>query len=124
MDIKISNASLVLLNLTLQFIAIEQLAQIIRKIYDGLNDGGACILTEKIILQNKNSDRLFQQMHENFKLANKYSQLEISQKRKALENVLVRESLEVHTQRLTQSGFTNVNTWFQCMNFVSILAIK
>lgn len=123
-DTEINNASFVLLNLTLQFIPIDYRDEVIQKIYRGLNHGGACLITEKIIMQDASTDQLFKQLHENFKRANQYSQLEISQKRKALENVLIREDLETHKQRLINAGFTSVAVWFQCINFVSIIAIK
>lgn len=123
-DVKFENASVVILNLTLQFLPISQRKQLLENIYQGMRSGGACILTEKIILKNSSNEILFQQLHEKFKAANNYSQLEISQKRKALENVLVRESLEEHQDRLNDIGFSSIETWFQCINFVSLLAIK
>ena len=123
-DVRIHNASVVVLNLTLQFLPIDQRRQVLKNIYDGLIAGGVCILTEKIIMNDLNNENLFQQLHAKFKAANQYSQLEISQKRKALENVLVQEPLQAHRQRLTQTGFKNVIPWFQCINFVSLLAIK
>ena len=123
-DVTIENASFVLLNLTLQFVPIDQRTQVIDNIYQGLNKNGACVLTEKIIVQDPATEELFQQLHERFKSANKYSQLEISQKRKALENVLLRENLATHKQRLLDVGFASVSVWFQCLNFVSLLAIK
>jgi tRNA (cmo5U34)-methyltransferase len=123
-DIDIQNASVIILNLTLQFLPLNKRHKLLEKIATGLNPGGVCILTEKIIFKNTASEDLFQQLHIHFKSANQYSQLEISQKRKAIENVLIRESLEEHQQRLTDVGFTNVTTWFQCLNFVSLLAVK
>lgn len=123
-DIKIENASFVLLNLTLQFVPLEQRQRVIEGIYQGLNKGGACLLTEKVVAADPETDRLLQELHENFKSANDYSQLEISQKRKALENVLLRESIASHQQRFYDAGFTLVTSWFQCMNFVSMIAVK
>ena len=123
-DINISNTSVVVLNLTLQFLPLDQRQKLLEKIFSGMNPGGVCILTEKVVFENNVSEDLFQSLHTNFKSANQYSQLEISQKRKAIENVLIRESIEQHQQRLTDVGFNNVITWFQCLNFVSLLAIK
>ena len=123
-DISIEDAAVIILNLTLQFIPITERDTIIKQLYQGLNSGGACILTEKIELEKEVDDQLFRELHENFKRANLYSELEISQKRKALENVLLRESLATHKERLHQAGFRQVQVWFQCLSFVSILAIK
>ncbi len=123
-DIDIQNASVVVLNLTLQFLPLDQRYKLLKKIVTGMNPGGACILTEKITLEDSSTEHLFQTLHTNFKSANQYSQLEISQKRKAIENVLIRESLNDHQQRLTNVGFNNVIVWFQCLNFVSLIAVK
>lgn len=123
-NIKVENASFVLLNLTLQFVPLEQRQRVIEGIYRGLNKHGACLLTEKIVAEDPESEQLLQELHENFKSANNYSQLEISQKRKALENVLLRENLAQHQQRFYDAGFSLVTSWFQCMNFVSIIAVK
>ncbi len=123
-NVKVDNASVVVLNLTLQFLPIEQRKPLLENIYKGLLPGGVCILTEKIISRKSSTENLFQNLHENFKAANNYSQLEISQKRKALENVLIREPIEDHQTRLKEIGFSSVDTWFQCINFVSMLAIK
>ena len=65
-----------------------------------------------------------QTLHVNFKSANQYSQLEISQKRKALDKVLLPETTSSHIQRFYDAGFSQVTIWFQCMNFVSMIAKK
>jgi tRNA (cmo5U34)-methyltransferase len=63
-------------------------------------------------------------LHHDFKRANGYSDLEISQKRTALENVLISETVPQHQTRLQKSGFASADLWFQALNFVSLLAIK
>ena len=62
--------------------------------------------------------------HHQFKRANGYSDLEIAQKRTALENVMKPDSLNTHMERLTTAGFTHIAPWFQCFNFFSLVAIK
>jgi tRNA (cmo5U34)-methyltransferase len=63
-------------------------------------------------------------LHHDFKRANGYSELEIAQKRTALENVMRTDTLETHTKRLSQAGFKHISPWFQCFNFFSLIAIK
>ena len=48
----------------------------------------------------------------------------IAQKRTALENTLIPETTSTHLERLRKVGFSVVSVWFQCFNFVSILALK
>lgn len=123
-DVTIERASMIILNFTLQFIPAEDRRRFLTKLYDGMLENGVLILSEKIALSNPASQNLFTEMHHSFKKAQGYSDLEISQKRSALENVLIPETLERHKERLQQIGFTTVEVWFQCFNFVSLLAIK
>jgi len=120
----IENASVVVLNLTLQFIALDERAPLIEKIYRGLRPGGVLILSEKVCFADPQHQALMTELHHNFKRANGYSELEIAQKRSALEKVLLPESLATHQQRFRQAGFSSADVWFQCLNFASMLAIK
>jgi len=120
----IADASLVVMNFTLQFIQKEARESLVNKVYSGLNTGGAFVLSEKIKCDNSIEQDRLTSLHHNFKKANGYSDLEISQKRSALENVLVAETVEQHVSRLRDAGFSEVLVWFQCFNFVSFLAIK
>ena len=120
----IQDASVVVLNFTLQFIATEQRAQILRSIYQGLKPNGVLILSEKLAFDDEQHQALMIELHHNFKRANGYSDLEIAQKRSAIENVLIPETLATHRQRLKNAGFASVDVWFQCFNFASIIAIK
>ena len=86
--------------------------------------GGALVLSEKIAFEDNKEAKLNEDLHLAFKKANGYSELEIAQKRSAIENVLIPETLATHLDRLKQAGFSQAQVWFQCMNFVSIIAIK
>jgi tRNA (cmo5U34)-methyltransferase len=123
-NVEIVNASVVVLNFTLQFLSPDQRAELLAKIAQGLRPGGVLILSEKITFDEPGDTTLFTELHHGFKRARGYSDLEISQKRNALENVLVPDTLEHHLARLQQAGFQRSRLWFQCLNFISILAIK
>ena len=90
----------------------------------GMLPGGALILSEKVAFSEKSKQDFFTNLHHTFKSANGYSDLEISQKRTALENVLIPETISAHRERLYTAGFHKIEVWFQCFNFVSIIAIK
>jgi len=120
----ITNASVVVLNFTLQFIAMDKRLALLQNIYDGLQHGGILILSEKICFSDVHLNDLLIDLHHNFKKAKGYSDLEISQKRNALENVLIPETIDTHKSRLSTIGFSSVDVWFQCMNFASVVAIK
>lgn len=123
-NVEISRASVVVLNYTLQFLPLEDRLRMLKTIYSGLLPGGVLVLSEKIVSENETENKLWQDMHLAFKTLNGYSQLEISQKRTALENVLIPETIEVHNSRLKKAGFSEITVWFRSFNFVSILAVK
>ena len=118
------NASFVVLNFTLQFVSVEKRTQLIQKIFDGMNKGGALFVSEKIKFADAHEELFNDEMHLAFKKLNGYSDLEISQKRTALEKVLIKETFEEHESRLKEVGFIDVYKWFQCFNFVSFVAVK
>ena len=123
-DVKIRNASIVVMNFTLQFIEPKYRTEIIQKIYDGLNPGGILILSEKISFVENTKHNLNDELHLNFKRQQGYSNLEVSQKRSSLDNVLIRENLQIHEDRILKIGFSTFEMWFRCFNFVSLLAVK
>lgn len=123
-QIEIKNASMVVLNFTLQFLPPTDRLQLLTKIYQGLNPNGVLVLSEKFTFSDQTVNELLIDLHHTFKRANGYSELEVSQKRTALENVMRTDSIETHKNRLQQVGFNNVELWFQCFNFGSMVAIK
>jgi tRNA (cmo5U34)-methyltransferase len=122
--IPIENASMVVLNLTLQFIDPDGRQALLENIYHGLNAGGILVLSEKIEMDEPLANKRMIQLHQAFKKMQGYSELEISQKRTALENVMVPDLESDLLHRLQQVGFSEVYQCFRCFNFVSYLAIK
>lgn len=124
LDCEIENASIVVLNFTLQFITPARRQELIDKIYRGLNAGGILIISEKIVVPDPELNELLIELYHKFKENMGYSKLEISQKRTALENVLIPETLDQHRARMTNSGFRTFEAWFQCFNFASMIVFK
>jgi len=120
----IQNASIVIMNFTLQFVPLAQREELLKKIYDGLLPGGVLILSEKIKFDTEEEMLLMQELHHHMKALNGYDDMEIANKRDALEKVLLPESHDIHLQRLQSAGFHPVSQWLRCLNFVSFLAIK
>ncbi len=120
----LENASVTTLNFTLQFVPPGERARLLTRIADATRPGGALILSEKIRFESPQEQDIQTRLHHEFKRANGYSELEISQKRSAIEQVLIPESLGEHRHRLLEAGFGQVIVWYQCFNFVSMLAIK
>lgn len=120
--VPVENASLVVMNYTLQFLPPEDRLAVLKTIHQGLNRGGVLVLSEKIRGVDAEEDALLTKLHYEFKRANGYSDLEISQKRDALEEVLIPDTLSRHRERLAEAGFQSVHVYFQALNFISLIA--
>lgn len=118
------NASVIVLNFTLQFIAPKHRQTLLDNIAKALVPGGILVLSEKIYDEDPVCMDLLNDLHHNFKRANGYSDLEIAQKRAAIENVMKPDHLNTHLQHLNNAGFGHATPWFQCFNFFSLIAIK
>ncbi len=123
-DTEISDASMVVLNYTLQFLSVDQREALIQRIYEGLRPGGLLVLSEKVIDEDDDMEALLYDLHHEHKRRNDYSELEISRKRSALENVLIPERVSEHRARLSAAGFRHIAVWLRYFNFVSIIAIR
>lgn len=121
---KIHDASVVVSNFTLQFIARERRDELVERIFRGLRPGGVFVLSEKIRVPEEADNAFLIDHYHGYKKINGYSDEEIARKRKALENVLQPDSLADWRQRLRQAGFDEIHQWFQCFNFISLIAIK
>lgn len=123
-NVDINNASVVVLCLTLQFIRPIYREKLIQTIYKGLLPGGALILVEKILTEESHFNRDFIKYYYDYKRKNSYSDLEISQKREALENVLIPYKSSENIHMLTEAGFDHCEVFFKWYNFTGIIATK
>ena len=123
-DFEIENASVVILCLTLQFVRPIYREKLLRKAYEGLNPGGVLIISEKILAEDSLFNRNFITYYYDYKRRNHYSELEISQKREALENVLIPYKLSENIKMLMEVGFSHTEVFFKWYNFSGFIAIK
>jgi len=122
--VKINNASVVVLCLTLQFVRPIYRERLLKNVYDGINRGGALILVEKILAEESQFNREFINYYYNYKRRNHYSEMEISQKREALENVLIPYKLSENISLLRDTGFAHCEVFFKWYNFAGLIATK
>ncbi|GHC19143.1 carboxy-S-adenosyl-L-methionine synthase CmoA [Aidingimonas halophila] len=118
------DSGMIVLNFTLQFLPPEERDDVITALFEALEPGGILILSEKVVASDEQDNAWLVERYHDFKRANGYSELEISQKRTALENVLIPDTLNAHHARLSHAGFSRSLTWFQYLNFASIIAFK
>lgn len=123
-EVPIENASVVVMNFTLQFVEPPARLPLLRTIAKGLLPGGVLLISEKIHCVDEEAQSLQTAWHHDFKRAQGYSDLEISRKRDALEHIMKTDSLDQHRERLLDAGFQRVQPWFQCFNFISMAAFR
>jgi tRNA (cmo5U34)-methyltransferase len=121
---EIENASVVVLNLTLQFVRPLFRDRLIRMICEGLNENGCLILVEKVLGNDSLFNRLFIKFYYDMKRRNAYSDTEISQKREALENVLIPYRIDENFELLKRNGFGSVDVFYKWYNFAGLLGVK
>jgi tRNA (cmo5U34)-methyltransferase len=122
--VSIQNASMVLMVLTLQFVRPLYRNSLAKAILQGLNENGCLILVEKVLGEDSLFNRLFIKYYYDLKKRNGYSEMEIAQKREALENVLVPYKLLENREMLLQAGFRHCDVFFKWYNFSGIIAVK
>jgi len=123
-EAEIHNASMIVLNYTLQFLSLDDRDAMVGRIYEGMNEGGLLVLSEKVVDEDPHMEELLVDLHHEHKRRNDYSALEIARKRAALENVLLPETVAKHRERLANAGFRHTGVWLRYFNFVSIVAIR
>lgn len=122
--IAIDNASVVLLTLTLQFVRPMHRDHLLKSIFDGMAPNGCILLVEKVLGEHSTYNRLFIKHYYEMKRRNGYSEMEIAQKREALENVLIPYRLEENKELLRRVGFEHIDVFFKWYNFCGIIAMK
>ncbi len=121
---EIENASVVVLNLTLQFVRPLYRDLLISNIYDGLRPNGCLILIEKVLGNDSLFNRQFIKFYYDMKKRNGYSEMEIAQKREALENVLIPYRVDENIALLKKNNFEHVDIFFKWYNFCGFIGVK
>ena len=118
----VGDAGAVTMNWVLQFLPPQARDEVLSKIREGLVEGGVLLLSEKVRSEDPDVEAFNDAAHLDFKRANGYSELEISQKRTALEQVMITDTIDIHRRRLKAAGFSRVQVWYQCLNWASFVA--
>ena len=124
LETEIHNASVVIMNYTLQFIPPLERETLIKRILNGLCRNGVLLVSDKTLQSHTDVSRIFIDHYYNYKRLNGYSELEISRKREALENVLVPYHIKEEEQLFYSCGFDTVDIYFSWYNFTSFLCVK
>jgi len=123
-DLRVENASVILMILTLQFIRPAGREALVRRLAGGLVGGGALVLVEKTVSGDPMVNQMFIDYHHDFKRRQGYSQLEVARKRDALEDVLIPYRLDETLELLVHNGFATAEVFFRWYNFAGIVAVS
>ena len=123
-ELQLTDASVVIMNLTLQFVRPLSRDLLVRRIADGLREDGCFLLVEKVLGPNSRLNRQFIKHYYDFKRRNGYSDMEIAQKREALENVLIPYQFHENQELLLRNGFAVCDIFFRWYNFCGMVALK
>ena len=83
-NIPINNASICILNYTLQFVKYENRDELLHKIYDNLNEDGILFISEKVRSPDKDIQNTCVYVYEDFKHRRGYTKEYIANKKNAL----------------------------------------
>ncbi len=117
-------SKIIIANYTLQFVRPAKREELVKNIYNALENGGLFIFNEKIIYEDKKLNKQMIDIYYDFKKQKGYSEYEIAKKREALENVLIPYSDEENISLAKSAGFEDVNIIFKWANFACFVAQK
>jgi tRNA (cmo5U34)-methyltransferase len=123
-SIELEKSDLIVSYYTIQFIHPKLRQQLIDKIYDSLNWGGAFIMYEKVRANDARFQDIISNLYMEYKLDQGYEAEEIIAKAKSLKGVLEPFSTEGNIDMLKRAGFVDILTVQKYMNFEGFLVIK
>ena len=123
-EVDFPHAAIFIASYTLQFVPPGEREELVKKIYEHLPSGGAFIMSEKVLEKEKQPTELFMKMHHLLKKDQGYSDIEISQKREAIEEILIPFTVENNLKMLQETGFSSASIFLKKYNFASFIAIK
>lgn len=118
------NCSVILSVLTLQFIPMEHRQSLLHRVISSLNSGGAFVLVEKVLGNDHFLNDLMTTLYQQMKRDNGYSEVQIAEKKRSLENALVPVSARSNEELLRSAGFKHVECIWRNLQFVGWIAVK
>ena len=117
------NCSLVTSLFTLQFMPKTKRQNMIEKIYDGLNEGGAFIFAEKLICESAFFQDLLTFNHYDYKRKS-FTPQEIMDKEVSLRDMLKPNTWNELNTMVKDAGFKETQIFWRNHQFVGVIAVK
>tara|TARA_B100000035_G_scaffold72540_1_gene59900 strand:- start:28635 stop:29357 length:723 start_codon:yes stop_codon:yes gene_type:complete len=122
--VKLKQNSMTVLYYTLQFIDTAYRQEVVNKIYNSLEWGGALFLFEKVRAADARFQDITTTTYEEFKVRNNFTNDEIMSKKRSLVGILEPFSTQGNLDMLKRAGFVDINSIFKYICFEGFLAIK
>lgn len=123
LDFDYTNSSIITSVLTLQFINKKERKEIIKKIYNEMNEDGALFIVEKVKNNIPDVHDIYNDIYYDFKRDNLTDE-DVLDKNVSLRGVMKPLTLQDNIQILKNAGFNKIDVFMKYNNFVGLLAIK
>jgi tRNA (cmo5U34)-methyltransferase len=124
LNVEMTNADLIVSYYALQFIRPRWRQEVVNRIYNALNWGGAFVLFEKVRAPDARFQDIMSAIYLDYKLDRGYGADEIVSKSRNLKGVLEPFSTQGNIGLLGRAGFVDVTTVFKYVCWEGFLAIK
>lgn len=124
LDVPLEKADVIIAYYTVQFVLPRVRQQLIDRIYESLNWGGAFFLFEKVRGPDARFQDMLNALYTEYKLEQGYRSDEILAKMRSLKGVLEPFSSEGNLGLLQRAGFIDITTIFKYICFEGFLGIK
>ena len=122
-DSMISNASLITSVFTLQFMSMRDRLPMVKKVYNGLNEGGAFIFAEKTICENAKFQEMITFNFYDYK-RKFFDTKDIMDKEQTLRNIMKPNTWKQIEKYIYDAGFKDVQPFWRNHMFVGAIAVK
>ncbi|MCH2181505.1 MAG: carboxy-S-adenosyl-L-methionine synthase CmoA [Mariniblastus sp.] len=123
-DYEPRDASIILMNYTLQFVDLPSRPKLLSRICQSIRPDGFMLVSEKVSHHQVAVDDALVELYFEFKRRNGYSELEIARKREALETVLVPVTVDENGRMFREAGFAEVELLLKWFNFATFVVRK
>ena len=121
---ELEKSDLIVCYYTIQFISPSERQEVIDKLYQSLNWGGALIMFEKVRAPDARFQDIINTMYLNYKLEQGYSGENIVTKMMSLKGILEPFSTQGNIDLLKRAGFLDIVSIQKYLSFEGFLAIK
>lgn len=108
----------------MQFVPLADREDILKNIYNGMKQGGAFVMVEKVKSSIIDVHDIYNDIYYDFKRSQGLTDTSILDKNVSLRGVMKPLTLEANVEMLKEAGFSQIEVFMKYNNFAGIIAIK